>query len=310
LDSAQPPEIVFVAPEACSDRLEADRLLRQSVAPAAAPSSGWLIAARLELAGNQVRAEATVANEAGTVVAQRSLVRQSRECAPVARALGVWAALVLDAEVERVRARPVGAGEARSASATGEVKSMVVWPAAGETPAMSPPPQADDAPNPDAATFLAHPEGHRTLDFGATGLLLVASGLGPAGDTATFAGSSAFTVFEIASGWYLRPALFGAGAVNSPYAALVSTHFDACRRLPGNYPARRGMQADLCLGSDLGGVFYRDHQDRLFATIVSSAGMRGELGDTWALELRAVGGWLMPDAAVARLELGLSWGAK
>jgi hypothetical protein len=49
-------------------------------------------------------AEAVIVDDAGTIVAQRTLSdRNLRSCLPLARAVGAWATLVLDAEMVRAK---------------------------------------------------------------------------------------------------------------------------------------------------------------------------------------------------------------
>lgn len=290
MDAAQSPDVVMVVPDACADRLEADRLLRQALAPAGAPAPGWSVSARLELTRSGVRGEATLFDESGAPVAHRSIVRDRRECAPVGRALGVWAALVLDAEVDRVRETPA-APPAAPVEITG-----TLWPA----------PMPPERPNPDAPLFTVHRDDRRAIEIGVSSFVMFTGTLG------TIAGPTAFTTLEVGSGWFLRPILLGGRSFStSAVGTLVDTHFDACRRLPGNYPVRKGMQADVCLGSDVGLYSPDGGQARFIGTFGPSLGIRGELGNAWVAELRALGGLLVaqPDA-MARLELGLSWGAR
>ena len=48
--------------------------------------------------------EAVIVDDAGTIVAQRTLTdRSARTCVPLARAVGAWASLVLDAEMVRAK---------------------------------------------------------------------------------------------------------------------------------------------------------------------------------------------------------------
>lgn len=289
MDAAQPPEVVMVAPDACADRLDADRLLRQALAPAAVPASGWSVSARLELTRNGVRGEGTIFDDTGAPVAHRSIARDRRECAPVGRALGVWAALVLDAEADRVREAPPAPPSPVETTAT-------VWPA----------PMPFDKPNPDAALFTVHHDDHRALEIGVSSFVMFTGTLG------NIAGATAFTTLEVGSGWFLRPILLGGRSFStSAVGTLIDTHFDTCRRLPGNYPVRKGMQVDVCLGTDIGLYSPDGGYARFFGSFGPSLGIRGELGNAWAAELRALGGLLVaqPDA-MARLELGLSWGAR
>jgi hypothetical protein len=123
------------------------------------------------------------------------------------------------------------------------------------------------------------------------------------------------------------------------YATVGMTHFDACRRIPGNYLERRGIQLDLCGGSDLGFVSIDapslpESTDKkapgltgrtlpLFA-LGPGISLRGELGSDLSAELRGYAGWnvvrqsfvdasgteVEPSMFVARGELGLTWRLK
>ena len=60
--------------------------------------------------------EAVIVDDAGTIVAQRTLTdRNAHACVPLARAVGAWASLVLDAELARAKDDD---GSAPSPSAT------------------------------------------------------------------------------------------------------------------------------------------------------------------------------------------------
>src|SRR5215467_4408302 len=98
---AEPPRIVFEAPAPCGDASRAEALLRKALAPAKAPGA-WTVSMRVEQGdGRALRAEGEIADENGAPVAHRALMETTTECSGLARAVGVWASLVLDAEVQR-----------------------------------------------------------------------------------------------------------------------------------------------------------------------------------------------------------------
>jgi len=72
---------------------------------------------------------------------------------------------------------------------------------------------------------------------------------------------------------------------------------DFCRRIPGNYIERRGIEADLCAGLETGivtseqsGSAYPGGASALRAGMGPSANLRGELGSGLALEVRGAFG--------------------
>jgi hypothetical protein len=93
--------------------------------------------------------------------------------------------------------------------------------------------------------------------------------------------------------WVLRPSLaIGTStapiASNTPGGANV-TYFggriDFCRRIPGNYIDRRGLEVDLCGGGD-GGVAASKINDVVRASLGTSVVLRGELGNNFGVETR------------------------
>jgi hypothetical protein len=289
VDATQAPEIVMVAPEACADRMDADRQLRVALAPASAPRAGWTVTTRIEATGTGLRAEGTVTDEAGAPVGHRALSRAGRECAPLARGVGVWAALVLDAALDRAQgARPPSAAPAGGGS-SGDV---TFWPA----------PMPAERPSAESQTFLAHPERH-DLELGVGGFLMSTQAFG------VVAGAGATVVVEVPGGWFLRPG-FAAGrsAASADGHTLWATHMGACKRIPGNYIQRRGIQADFCLDSDLGLAHREGLRPALFASLGPALGLRGELGGALSVEVRGLGGWMLAQSeALARVELGMTW---
>jgi hypothetical protein len=102
LDATEPPRIVFASRESCSD---AESSLDRAMAGARAPSRGWVVAMRVEKASrNALAAEGQVHDGGGRSIAHRVL--GGVDCESLARAMGLWASLVLDAERARPRATP------------------------------------------------------------------------------------------------------------------------------------------------------------------------------------------------------------
>ncbi len=343
LDAAEPPRIVFETPDSCRDGDRAEALLRRTMAPALAPGRGWTLTMRVDRAAHGLRAEAEISDRSGAPVAHRAIAGNAADCGGLARAVGVWASLVLDSELRRAnavamdaqpdggsvgptRATPVreagnvaadagvagAASDASSAAAAGSAEVPVAWPA----------PAADEKPSPEHDWYLHHDEG-RNLELGAGVFLMTGTGGG------ALAGPTAFAVVEAGHGIFLRPALaFGQSLTSLPPSDLASstwaaTRFDACIRVPGLYTRHHGMQLDLCGGSDLGFTTVQAAQSTTlpYLDLGPSIALRGELGSRLAAVLRMVAGVNLlrptfqdlsgaadqPPLAVGRLELAFSW---
>jgi hypothetical protein len=142
-------------------------------------------------------------------------------------------------------------------------------------------------------------------------------------------GGSIFLVTETRSDWYFRPALSFARSVlpvasgSTAFAINGAGRFDVCRRLAGNYLEQRGIQLDLCGGSEAG----LQHVDPVgangsvsnapFWALGPSLDLRGELATALSVLFRGVGevnvlgglpeGQGSPGWLIARAEVGLSW---
>ena len=260
-------------------------------------------------------AEAVIVDDAGTVVAQRLLSdRNVRSCLPLARAVGAWATLVLDAEVVRAK----------------DDDGTLTTPAIAEDPAANAEPKGwlrladthpDADPDPDATSTsdgdraAATPK--RALEVGA--MVYVRDGVLATGG---MAGISPFVAIELANAWVIRPSLaFGRSTAGTVGMSHVGGRADLCRRIPGNYTERRGIEADLCAGFE-GGVLTSQASETNHGDSVSRAGvgpaatLRGELAGGVALEVRGlVGANLIqsallgqgpPPLVFAAAELGVS----
>ncbi len=237
MDLPEPPNVVFSQPAPCSDARQADDLLKRALAPSVAPRGAWTVTMRVTQSGSTLTAEGEITDESDAPVAHRTLAKDSRECGALARAVGVWASLVLDAEVERAQNLP-------------------------------PPPPPVAPRRPQRSSVAAHEpekalesgtavEGH-SLEIGVGGLYLD----GLLGSSAPpIVGASMHVIVEGPSGWYLRPTLAlgrstGVVASGDIYATWGAARFDACKRMTGNYLDRRGIQVDMCGGTDLGFLFF------------------------------------------------------
>jgi hypothetical protein len=320
LDSAASPQVVLEELAACTDaetaRAELDAALKQ---PGTVGRS-WVLHVRFDRQDGHLVGEGKVVDGHGGTVAKRSLSTPGSECASVAKAIGVWASLVLDAEDDRRRATA-------AATPTSEDPLSGV-PAARATDLWPLPP---DKPPPEAATFLRHDKSERTVELGLASFVMGGTGGG------AIVGASPFGVFETAHGFFLRPAFFighSAGnfstGLDAP-ATFIGSRFDACARLPGMYREHSGIQLDLCLGTEFGFSRLDDgdvpasasssNPTLPFVAVGPAIGMRGELGSNLSAIVRAVGelsllrdgvalaegGYLSPPLAAGRAEVGLSW---
>ncbi len=319
LDSTEPPRIVFEAPAQCRDGEGAGQALRTGLSAARAPTSGWVLTLRIEPTGARLHATSDLTDGAGDHVAHRELSEGTSGCSGLARAMGVWAGLVLDAEVEKARALTSEPVPSMAAAATADA----THPGA-ENPAPTgwPPPAETEPATPEHDWYLHH-EDSRSLEVGA-GVFLMS---GPGGGGV--AGPVLFTVIESGHGIFLRPSLaFGQTLASIPPANVRSAtwgagRFDGCLRLPGLYTKHHGMQLDLCAGADLGMTHVQGvtGTDMPYLALGPSLDLRGELGGRLSAVMRVVaavdtlrgsytdndGSSAQEPLVSARLELAFSW---
>ena len=98
----QPPAIVIEG-DACPDAARAEAALRDALGAAVAPTGGWRVRMNVRMRPSGVRVVAELDDGEALPVAHRELASASNRCEPLARGVGVWAALSLDAEVERAQ---------------------------------------------------------------------------------------------------------------------------------------------------------------------------------------------------------------
>jgi hypothetical protein len=320
VDAAEPPQIVFESPARCPDGHRAQGLLEQSLARARAPGAGWAVTMRVDAMGPGVlHAEGEIKDDHGAPVGHRVLERKASDCSGLARAIGVWATLVLDAEIHRPRnvsrAEEPSPPEADSAAklggadaTAGTLRAASTGPDTQTTPAW-PVPSADDKLDADRESAARRDEG-RTIEIGAGAFLMSGTGGGLA------SGVTPFMLIEVDKGVFLRPALVFAQSLPSsgPDVSLVATRNDGCWRVTGLYTSRNGMQLDLCGGFDLG--FVRATKTMPYLGIGPSLDLRGELGGNLAVLLRGLvdvnalqgqGDSLDNPLWAGRVELALSW---
>jgi hypothetical protein len=322
-------EVVVEATSACADRARAQSALANALANARAPKRGptgaaWQVRVGVDDTGATKTATARIVDDRGSLVAERS-VSDRTACTPLARAIGAWASLVLDDEL--ARARDAADAPLRSASASASVNTNATPMNAPSEGRDGRPPileSVDGSTAKDVDAVPAQTEDGRTFEVGLSGY--VRDGL--AADSG-FAGGSAFVAFEVAKGWFVRPAVsYGTSTVQVALGEGHRSSFthvglrgDFCRRIPGNYIERRGLELDLCLGSDTSRVWGTgpDSEDlsAMRESVGPSAALRGELGGSANLELRLASGVnFIRDALLheepapmiyGQAEVGVSW---
>lgn len=269
--------------------------MTMTVSPASANVSARSVASK--------SAEAVIVDDAGTIVAQRTLNdRNSRSCVPLARAIGAWASLVLDAQM--VQAKDADGTLTTPASADAEAVTSEAKP---------PLRLAHTHPDPDvvSSTEATHPTSathERALEIGS--MVYVRNGILASGG---MAGVSPFVAVELEDAWVLRPSLaFGRSTQGLVGMSQVGGRADVCRRIPGNYTERRGIEADLCAGFEAGVVTSQAvHADSVGrAGVGPAATLRGELAGGVALEVRGlVGANLIQSALLGQAEAPLVFAA-
>lgn len=309
MDQPEPPKIVLEQPAPCQDGRAAEEILTRTLAPSLAPGAAWTVSTRVRKERGGLVAEGEITDSVGAAVAHRAIRKQTNECSGLLRAVGVWASLVLDEEVRRANE-----------------PSVPPPPAPTPVAAAWPPPQPPPPPVPEQALFLKNPKGHRSFEVGVG----TSYQYGLLGDgRPAIAGGHVFSVFEVDSGWYLRPSIAAgrslrdAAASSELNATWGAARFDTCRRMPGNYTERRGLQMDVCGGVE-GGLLAFDsggHGKPLVAPGASLA-LRGDLSSDFSAEVRGLVGVnllrdtlyetpdgvkLQPLLVYARLELAISW---
>jgi hypothetical protein len=266
-------------------------------------------------------AEAVIVDDTGAVVARRTVSdRATTSCVPLARAVGAWAALVVDAELGRAKdtdaePRPRGAGFVPVQAFT----PVAAGPIEASPPDPGVPPDAD---GPTLGGDDTPPNLRRPIPVELGSMVYLRNGMSATGGVA---GVAPFVAVEVSTGWVLRPsAYFGRSTGRVPVSATEASHLshvglrtDFCRRIPGNYIERRGVVLDLCAGVDAALVTSDSAGGEAGRLGVGpAANLRGELGGGLALEVRALFGANLlrapiqteQDAALvfAAAELGLS----
>jgi hypothetical protein len=290
VDAAEPPRIVFENPERCADAASAEDLLRRGLVRARAPGSSWSVTMHIEASqGNRhgLSAQGDIVDGQGANVAHRFLSGSSTSCSALARALGVWASLVLEAELSRASD-----------------------PSSPPAPAPSPPPAPEAVPALDASPEhdnLPTHEEPKPLEVGVGGFVMAETSGRP------FAGVTPFVVIDTGHGLFLRPAAaFGESLPQTGSdAQWFAARVDACTRWQGLYTTGHGLELTACLGAD-GGLTHDSSApgaaEKAFVAFGPSVDLRGDIVENLSAVLRGVGGAdVLPGGFSGRFELALAW---
>jgi hypothetical protein len=307
VQNAEPPRIVMEQPAPCAEQNGVEELFARPLASSRGPRAGWTVHVRILREGAGLRARGELWDETDAVVAERTFTSGARSCAPLAKALGVWATITLDEELVKATEAAKNAEAAKSdtsASSTTSTTGATYSRAA----MMWPPPAPPLLPDPDRSNT---PRRKRTFEVGVSSLLMGGTGTG------ALVGPSFFAVVETAPGLLLRPTLAFASTVQEQRSGFWGiARVDACGRIPGNYKESRGIQIDLCAGPEVG---FLHAMYGTFPTVAvgPAVSMRGDISATLAAEIRGIGlvnlirehldEVARVPALAGRAEVGITW---
>jgi hypothetical protein len=267
----------------------------------------------------------------GARVAHRVVTDAGGDCNALARAVSVWASLVLDAELQRARSGQPSLLERRAeaearplSTTTPDIQPLdPVWP----------PPAPTERRLPEADWYLHHDEA-ASREIGVGTFLMTGTG------AEAIAGVTPFAVLEVGHGIFLRPAVMVGESIavlvshsSDARSTWVAGRLDACLRIPGLYASRRGMQLDLCGGTEAGVSYFAtgaqpeapmQDQTMPYVNVGPSIGLRAEFAWDLAVALRGVTGVNLVStgysdvagarvdfpAFAGRIEVALSWRLK
>lgn len=249
----------------------------------------------------------------GNGVAHRVIdATASDRCDGVISAVGVWAALVLDAEAQKAREQ---AKSAPAGTATAPKPAHATAPTdAEEYPDRRfPIVTAGGDGQADAGVPLPH---RSAIEIGSSGTLQSSPLTSP--DAGVLVGGDVFALLEIVRAFFLRPSIAGAVSVGSSApAAYLSTRMDACLRVPGNYTEHRGLLLETCAGVELGALDHDEglptHATDMLFSVGPTIGLRGDLASDLSVEVRGLADFDIAHTGDSvgllsmRAELGLTW---
>jgi hypothetical protein len=305
LDVAEPPRIVFESTATCADSRHAEAELNEALSRARAPAPAWRVTMRIrKTASNALQADGDIIDDGGAAVGHREFTGKPKDCEGLARAVGVWASLVLDAEIRRPRPATTQADKDRDAKAdSGDAIKSPAEPK-NNGPLPNPFPQPDEEPS--------RRDEPATKELGIGGFVMSGVGGGSA-----LLGASPFFDMAVGRVVLLRPSvavgesLPGAG----PQTFWAALRLDGCFRVVGQYTSRRGLQMDMCGGIDVGFLEEQSGagQSAPYVAPGPSVDLRGELGGDLAVILRGVAGvnvvHILADTPIfsGRGEIALAW---
>ncbi len=305
-------------PAPCSERDASQGLFVDALKQASAPEPGWTIHVGVHRERANLRAQGELTDANGQVVASRDFSVRGDSCAPLARAMGVWASLVLDQRDAEVKAAPPPEPPPKPSPAP-EPKPMAQAQQGPETATgpIWPQPQRTERPYPEQALFLKHPSDSRSLEIGLATFLM------NAGDSGALAGVSTFFIAEIPGGVFLRPSLnYGRNfrplqSVGDDGRSFGTVRLDGCLRMPGFYYDRRGLAVDICGGVEGGFLDESESTTRPAHTLAYGAlgpglGLRGEFANDFVAEVRAEGLMRIAEGLPVggRAEMAITWRAR
>lgn len=300
-----PPQIVLEQPAPCAESAEDASGLFSGALPvnASDPLAGWTIRVRVASIGHEgapiLRADGELFDGRGVSIARRSFTNRGTACAPLAKAIGVWASLTLDDERAKVDTLPETKPVAPAA------RALAVRRSKGGL-------VEEDDVDPDLRPNRP-PAPETTRELGVASILEGGIGSRP------LFGPAVYGVMEIGKGFLLRPTIAFDTSFTPDPQFHAGTRVDVCGRLRGNYHEQRGLDAEVCLGSEMG--FLRIGSDTIPLLGVGPAiGLQGELASNFAVTLRGIGeinllrdtitttsGPVSPQTLGGRVELGVTW---
>ncbi|MEO8800566.1 MAG: hypothetical protein ABI551_21915 [Polyangiaceae bacterium] len=298
LQPAPPPTIVLEQPAPCAESAQDAAAAFATALPVTAgdPLAGWSIHVRVASVGHDamptLRADGELTDARGVSIAHRSFTNRGTTCAPLARAIGIWASLALDDERAKI----------------GPDSKPAVVALPPEAPKKHRPGAEDDDVDPDLRPNYWQKQ-NETRELGVAAI--VEGGIG----SRPMFGPAIYGVMDLGESILLRPTIAFDSSFASDQAIHGGTRVDLCGRLRGNYHAQKGLDAELCLGSEMG--FLRAEGDTIPLLAVGPAlGLQGELASNFAVTLRGVGeinllrdkaGGSAPETLGGRAEVGVTW---
>ena len=304
-----PPAVVVDAHDVCPDLDRAQDALRAALGSSVAPRAGWRLRVFDERRGSHYIVTANLDDAQGNGVAHRVIDSTAADrCDGIISALGVWAALVLDAEAAKARERAKTAPEKTTTS-------VAATSAHPEDSPENRAPVVRAAPAQPAEADAGAPAQRSTIEIGASGTLQNSPLTTP--DSGALVGGDLFALLEIARSFFLRPSIAAAMTVGAGPSSYFWTRLDACLRVPGNYVDHRGLLLETCAGTEVGAFDHDEgtsaHGTDAIFSVGPTIGLRGDLASDLSVEVRGLAGFNVAHTGdnigllSMRAELGLTW---